>query len=488
MARRRNPYPALVVMALIPAAGLFGLWRWASGQQPDPIVAPTSPTSVPVVQPAALTTPLLSVRRAPAVLSRVVNEAQFLEALQPFVETLGPASCFAVAVDGDEVITANAAASLRPASNVKLITAAVALEVLGPEFTYTTTVKGVVGADGVVAGDLYFVGGGDPVLNSIWWDGPNKHYPPFNRTAVESLADAILAAGVTSITGAVVGDASRYDSELYPPSWAAADQLVEGGPVSALLVNDSRITATAASKDDPVVAAATVLTTLLEERGITVGDAAAAGQVPAASSTIASIVSQPLPAILAEMLTTSDNTTAEMVLKEIGLARGNAGTREAGLAVVMSTLRTWDVPVDGLTLVDGSGLSDDDRATCGALLAVIEHGSLADGVGQGLAIGGATGGTLFDEFVAGQPLSGVIRAKTGTLYNYADGTGTDGKPGAKSLSGYVPRDDGSVIEFSLLLNGQQIAEEAQYRPFWTAMAAIFAEYPSGPTVQDLGPR
>ena len=490
MARRRNPYPALVIVALIPALALGALWQFANGKKPDAanvsVTPPTVDSSLPPAVPV-LTTPILSVRRAPSVLASEVNGAAFKEALQPFADDIDSTSCFAVSVDGEPVVAVHEALALRPGSNVKLITAAVALEVLGEDFNYTTTIKGVVGAGGIVQGNLYFVGGGDPVLNSSWWKGPNANYPPFNNTSIELLADSIKAAGVTSIIGSVVGDASRYDNELYPASWSSDVRFTDGGPVSALLVNDSRESDKVVASD-PVVGAAAVLAALLVERGITIGSPPVAGTAPTDAPTITSIDSLPLPAILAEMLTTSDNSTAEMMLKEIGLASGGAGTRTSGLAVLMSTMQGWGIPTEGITLVDASGLSDDDRLTCGALLAVLQHGSVADAVGQGLAIGGAAGSTLYDVFLTGQPLSGVIRAKTGTLNNLADGVTPDGKPAAKALSGYVPTEAGGVIEFTLLLNGQTISDDAQYKPIWQAMAAIFADYPSGPTVVDLGPR
>ena len=267
MTTRRNPYPGLVIAALLPAVLLGGLWQFAGSQEPDAVdvvlTTPTVPTESTVPALPVLVTPLLSVRRAPSVLARQVNEDSFREALEPFVDDIDATSCFAVSIDGDPVAVVNETVPLRPGSNVKLITASVALEVLGPEFKYTTTIKGVL-AGGVVQGNLYFVGGGDPVLNSIWWQGPNKNYPPFNRTAIETLADSIKAAGVTAITGSVVGDASRYDGEQYPPSWSSDVRFTDGGPVSALLVNDSRESETVASKD-PVVGAAAVLNNLLIE-------------------------------------------------------------------------------------------------------------------------------------------------------------------------------------------------------------------------------
>ena len=91
-----------------------------------------------------------------------------------------------------------------------------------------------------------------------------------------------------------------------------------------------------------MVGAATVLTQLLQERGVTVGGPPAAGTTDG-SAAIAAVQSHPLRDILAEMLTTSDNNTAEMILKEIGLVAGGAGTREAGLAVVTGTLQGWGI-------------------------------------------------------------------------------------------------------------------------------------------------
>jgi D-alanyl-D-alanine carboxypeptidase/D-alanyl-D-alanine-endopeptidase (penicillin-binding protein 4) len=185
------------------------------------------------------------------------------------------------------------------------------------------------------------------------------------------------------------------------------------------------------------------------------------------------------------MLTTSDNNTAEMVLKEIGLAAGGAGTREAGLAVMMATLTKWGIDTTGVELVDGSGLSDENRLTCNVLLAVVQHQNVDDAVGAGLAVAGAAGGTLSDAF-EGTTLEGLLRGKTGTLYNYDDGTG--GKPAAKALSGFVPVAGGGAVEFAILLNGPQVSEKVVYRPIWDAFGAALATYPSGVGAGDLGPR
>ena len=275
MVRRRNPYPGLVVVALVPALVLGGCWKFAESRTPIAVEVVTENTAA-VVEPAALATPILSVRRTPAVLARDVNLEAFAAEAEGFLPLIDDTSCVALSVDGLMVASKNADLALRPASNVKIITAAVALEVLGADFTYTTEVRGNL-QDGVITGDLYFVGSGDPLLSSSWWKGPNTKYPPFNVTSIEELANNIKAAGVTRIDGAVVGDATRYDDEWYAPTWTDDVRFSEGGPVSALLVNDSR-EAVDRSSNDPVVGAATVLTEALRAVGITVAGEPTAGR------------------------------------------------------------------------------------------------------------------------------------------------------------------------------------------------------------------
>lgn len=483
MPRRRNPYPALLVAALVPAAVLGGCWRLAAARVPAATAAINTGSTNVVQQATPLATPLLSVRRTPAVMARTLRLSSFVRATNDFLPRLDATSCASLSVDGLSVASVHGDLPLRPASNVKLITASVAMEVLGADHVYTTEVHGDL-QNGVVAGDLHLVGGGDPLLSSSWWKGPNTKYPPFNVTSIEVLAQAVKDAGVTAVNGSVVGDAGRYDDEWYAPTWTNDVRFTEGGPISALLANDSR-EANDRSSNDPVVGAAAVLTTALRDLGVQVSGSPAAATAPTDEPLIAQVQGQPLPAVLQEMLTTSDNNTAEMVLKEIGLKGGTGGTREAGLAVVTKTLQGWGVPMEGVTLVDGSGLSDENRLTCDALLRVLQHDAVDDAVGAGLAVAGAAGGTLSDAF-AGTPLEGVLRAKTGTLYNYDDGVG--GKPAAKALGGFVPQPGGGAIEFVLLLNGPQVSEKVVYRPIWDAFGAMLLTYADGVSVAELGPR
>ena len=225
MARRAGSPAPLVVLgaiALVPALVLFVLWRWAAGRaegaDPPP---PTSTTLVAPAPPAApLGTPLLSFRRLPGLLARDANLGAFRSAVDGFAGGLNDTSCVSVELDGVPVGERNADLALIPASNQKLLTGAVALEVLGSDYTYTTELKGPAPAGGVVEGDVYLVGGGDPLLTSSTYPVQNDRYPVTDPTSLDALVDGLVAAGVTQIDGAVRGDGSRYDDEFFAPSWS----------------------------------------------------------------------------------------------------------------------------------------------------------------------------------------------------------------------------------------------------------------------------
>jgi D-alanyl-D-alanine carboxypeptidase/D-alanyl-D-alanine-endopeptidase (penicillin-binding protein 4) len=94
---------------------------------------------------------------------------------------------------------------------------------------------------------------------------------------------------------------------------------------------------------------------------------------PVGLPTVAAIQSAPLIDIIGEMLRNSDNNTAEMMLKEIGFRVSGVGSRAAGASAIMAKLSSWGVPLEGVVLSDGSGLSGENKVTCAAFLAVQEH-------------------------------------------------------------------------------------------------------------------
>jgi D-alanyl-D-alanine carboxypeptidase/D-alanyl-D-alanine-endopeptidase (penicillin-binding protein 4) len=392
-------------------------------------------------------------------------------------------SCVAVGVDGVDVGATNASSPVLPGSVMKLVVAAAALDVLGPDATYTTRVLGDV-AGGTVQGDLYLVGGGDPLLSGDWYPTSNlERFPVFGATSLDELADRVVAAGVTSISGAVVGDGTRYDDEWYAPGWGNGVAGLEGGPYDALMANDSRVQGEELRADDPNAAAAREFARLLAARGITIGGGASSGTAPVGLAELASISSQPMSVVVAEMLTNSDNNTAELLTKEIGLAVSGQGTRVAGLDAMRALLSDWDVDLTGVVLADGSGLSLDNRLTCDAMMEVLRRTGVDSPVGQGLAVAGETG-TLVGTF-EDSPVAGRLLGKTGTLNNPPF---DQDPPAVKALAGYLPVAGGGQVEYALVLNGPTISDQSEYRAVWDLLGQVLATYPSGPGPDVLGPR
>ena len=471
--RSQRPVLALSLGVVLPAVAFAAFALFAHGQA-NPAKAAPPPVTLPVAQPAALTTPLLSVRRSPAVLAQDRRADLLVANASSLADSIDGSSCLSLGLDDRELVARNSDVLVIPASNLKVMTAAVALDVLGADFRYTTTVVGQAPVNGVVDGDVYLVGGGDPVLSEQWYTqaSASRKRPPVHATSVEGLADALVVAGVTQITGQVLGDDSRYDAERYPPDWANDVKVsLDGGAVGALVINDSRSTNDVQS-DRPAAKAAQTFAVLLGERGIAVGGSDA-GVAPAGLGVLASVQSVPLTLILNELLATSDNLTAEMMVKEIGVAVAQSGTRAAGLQAMLDRLNTWGVPTAGLVLTDGSGLSHGNQLTCAALAGVLRRGSATDGVGAGLAVAGQEGSTLADSFEQ-DGLIGVLQAKTGTLHNPNE---------VKSLSGYFVTSP-DEIDFVLLLNG---ASAVDYAVAWDQLSATLLAAAAGPLPDLLGP-
>jgi D-alanyl-D-alanine carboxypeptidase/D-alanyl-D-alanine-endopeptidase (penicillin-binding protein 4) len=480
------PALVLVLIALVPVVVLVGVWRWAARRADAadaPTAAPTAPAPAPAPAPV-LTTPLLSFRRAPGVLAREISRPLLEQVVAEFGATIDDTSCLAVALDGEPVGEAGGDRPVIPASNQKLVVAAVALDVLGADATFRTEVRGGPVIEGVITGDLHLVGGGDPLLTSSTFPVHEDPRPVTTPTPLDVLADAVVAAGVQRVDGSVVGDGTRYDDEWFAPSWSDDVRGVEAGPYDALLVNDGRVTGSPARVADPAVGAAQELTSLLAARGVRVAGSPEAGVAPADVTTIGSVTSAPMASVVAELLGTSDDNTAELLVKELGVASGGQGTRKAGLEVIRHTLERWGVPTAGLVLADGSGLSNGNRLTCPALVAVLAAQDADGPLGAGLPVAGQSG-TLADVLTE-SPVSGRMRAKTGTLGNPPQGVDP---PAVKALSGYLPVEGGETIEFALILNSQgDLTTPRSYLPVWERLGGVLASYPAGPSAAELGPR
>lgn len=424
-----------------------------------------------VIEVQGINASLLNARRAPAVLSSEIRIGGLLYALSETVRLIPDQSCLTVTVEGQRIAAVKPNLPVIPASNMKLITAIAALEVLGPDYVFTTKVVGVSEGSQIV-GDLWLVGGGDPVLSTVGYPA-TESYPTLHPTNIGTLIDALVASGITEITGNIVGDESRYDTERFTPSLGLGVRTTEVGPLSALLLNDGIVLASPIKPDQPALSAAQEFLRLLNERGVVVQGVAKVGTASVDLPVVASINSAPFSAIVEEMLTNSDNNTAELILKEIGLQKLSAGTRLAGSQVVQTTLQKMGFAIDGLVIVDGSGLDRGNRATCALLTSILERDGGFGELGNGLAIAGQTG-TLRD-LLADTTASERLHAKTGTL------------TGAKALSGYVVYAPEKASVFTLILNGSGVSNQGEYRPIWNSLANSLGSLSEHPSVTDIAP-
>ncbi len=460
------PLTSLVVLALVPVLLLGGAWQFAEANVPPPTT--TTTTTMPPPPVDELRTGLFSYRRHPTPLAERAAEAERAEQeahlADDLVADVDASSCVAITRDGVPIVDVDprtADGGVIPASNMKLVVAAAALEVLGPDHRFRTELRSLPPVDTVVPGDVYLIGGGDPVLVTADHVDPLR-YPAVNTTVLDALADQLATVGVTRIDGDVIGDGTRYDDEFRVPTWGDGITNVDAGPYDALLVNDGLI-----GPGDyglvPAQSAATIMFRLIEERGIDVVGSRRHDATPddPALTTLAIIESEPLTEILVELLHTSDNNTAELLVKEIGFARRGEGTRAAGLAVINEVLLSWGVSIEHVVLDDGSGLSRLNRLTCDALVAVLDA---APPELLGVLPVAGRDGTLAEQFI-GTPAEGELVAKTGTL--------TD----VKALTGVLDGGDDEPIEFALVLNGDGVDDPATYLPVWLELVDTIGRYP-----------
>jgi D-alanyl-D-alanine carboxypeptidase/D-alanyl-D-alanine-endopeptidase (penicillin-binding protein 4) len=411
-----------------------------------PIFAPRGPISLDARGTHGNTEPLVPVRvrivaavLAAVALSLSVSAASAAgapRALEPRLEralsvpNVSPSASAAFALDlstGKTVYSRNASLPLLPASNEKLAVTYAALTALGPSFQIETDVLGEgQQVDTTWEGDLVLKGYGDPTL------------VPGDLTV---LAKQVRAAGITRVTGRVLADESWFDARRTAPGWKAAFYIEESPPLSALIVDRGLVGRY--TSHDPALAAADLFRVALLRAGVRVAGGTAHGVADDSAVPLAAIDSAPLRAIVRWMDRVSDNFEAEMLLKQLGAIQAEHGTTAAGVGVVTGLLTQAGVPMGGVRLVDGSGLSLLDRFTANALVSLLAVMWNDPGVRPellaALPVAGRSG-TLVDR-MRGTAAAGVVLAKTGTTSN------------ASALSGFV----GDRYVFSVLQNGWPIS-------------------------------
>jgi D-alanyl-D-alanine carboxypeptidase/D-alanyl-D-alanine-endopeptidase (penicillin-binding protein 4) len=317
--------------------------------------------------------------------------------------------------------------SLRPASNEKLGVALAALDRLGAGYRIRTEVLAVGSLAGSTwHGRLVLRGHGDPTLTTA---------------DLRSLASRLRADGLRRVSGRILGDESYFDKRRTASGWKPSFYKEESPPLSALVVDRGRVNGR--TVDNPALAAAKAFRKALVWAGISVGGKARLGRAVDGSPRLATVRSSSMRAIVRRMNKVSDNFYAEMVVKHLGASLRGEGSTSAGCRVVRNVLASRGVPLAGVRIVDGSGLSLSDRTTARALAALLVSAwrdpAVREPFFDSLPVAGVDG-TLDDRMRTG-PARGRVRAKTGTTSV------------ASALSGYV----GTRYVFAVLQNGSPIA-------------------------------
>jgi D-alanyl-D-alanine carboxypeptidase/D-alanyl-D-alanine-endopeptidase (penicillin-binding protein 4) len=408
---------------------------------------------------------------------------------------------------GERLYARDADRLMMPASNMKIVTLATAANVLGWDHRFTTTIETASPIEGgVLKGDLFVRGGGDPSINAR--EGRAA-------AVMAEWAAALRTAGIERIDGRIIGDDQAFDNEGIGAGWAW-DYLQFGyaAPVGALQIDEDLATLTVSagartrdsadvrltagsglrlvnhvatgaaesasdisyrrSLDEPVLEVtgsialgalaiertvavvnptvffAQSLKDYLISRGLAVSGPAVDLDEVAAEFTapgperrvLVSTKSPPLRDIATVLMKVSQNLYAETLLKATGASRGGLGTAEGGLTAVRATLTSWHIPEDGYIIVDGSGLSRYNYLAPSTVIAILEHIYKDESQRQ--------------PFLATLPIAG----KDGTISARLRKTRAEGnalaKTGsisnARSLSGYLKTRDGETLVFSILAN------------------------------------
>jgi serine-type D-Ala-D-Ala carboxypeptidase/endopeptidase (penicillin-binding protein 4) len=334
-----------------------------------------------------------------------------------------------------------------PASVNKLYTTAAAIRAYGRLGQLTTEVLGDAAPDekGVVAGNLYLRGNGDP---------------SFGPTQAAGLARVLVGSGLTRVTGTVVGDESRFDTlRGGPSSGYRTDYWV--GPLSALSFNHG-LTADRHRRfqTDPARYAAEKFRQELRRHGVRVPQPARVGVTPVGAEALGEWASPRMARLARATNRPSDNYYAETLLKALGADYGAGGTTAAGAAVARREASAYGARP---AMVDGSGLSRANRTTprdiVGLLAGMAASRRTADPMRLSLSIAGRAG-TLSNR-MRRSPARGRCRAKTGTIV------------GVSNLAGYCVSRSGRRTAFAFLMNGISIWTA---HPLQDRMAAALARY------------
>lgn len=394
---------------------------------------------------------------------------------------------------------------LTPASNLKLLTTAAALQELGPDYVFKTEVFGstALPTSGVLNGNLYLKGFGDPTLHT------EDALQVQEGVSVEKIASWVKEQGIKRINGNLVMDESFFDQQRLGLGWAWDDESYDYNPTLGALalnrgtvmveyqpgteegaevklnllpktsyvkvINEAKTVAAGEENtlaivrdrgtntirvtgnlpidhagdyervpvEDPAQYLGTVLQEALRKEGVSfsANSAVLVQNVPNTAFKWTEFHSLPLTAIVTYLNKNSDNFYAEMLLKTLGAVKKGEGSASAGAQVVQETVKALGGTTN-FDMVDGSGLTRYNLISARHVVEVLEGMARQPG---------------FDAYEKSLPIAGV----DGTLKNRFQGTAaqnnlhgkTGSMTGVNSLSGYITTKGGDKLVVSIILNG-----------------------------------
>ncbi len=310
---------------------------------------------------------------------------------------------------GKVLVSHNTDTPLLPASIMKTVTIAGLLQEKGPEERFHTPVY----ADGIIKGntiegDLLIEGGGDPTLGA--------NCEPSSADIAEEIIAALRHKGITKINGNLRVDTSLYSGPACPPSWVSGD-LRESYGTGSHALNFRRNASGSRAVSNPISVFLTYLNNRLSNAGIELTGGVVCGNHGVSDNTEATLlldhVSDTYAEVMRSCMMRSDNLFAETFLRAFALARGKEGSTSAGAKEMHSYWRDAGIPVKGVTLIDGSGLSRSNRVTANFISGILRQMGDNEDYASFMPLAGQEG-TLSD-FLKGTDLDAYVAMKTGSM-------------------------------------------------------------------------
>lgn len=303
---------------------------------------------------------------------------------------------------GKTVASMNADKPLLPASIMKSLTIASLMQHTEPDDVYITNVwlEGPV-RNGELQGNLLIEGSGDPTINS--------RYEPKSADLVKEIISALKKKGVKSITGEVAVEQKIFSGPEQPESWSTGDKgTYYGTGVHGFNFEDNRVGKSAVK--NPAGIFINRLLAALKSEGIMVGNREV---LPSKRSVLLKHRSAPIFDIMRSCMMRSDNMFAETFLRTYALRRGKEGSTAAGASEEASFWRRAGMPMEGVRIVDGSGLSRSNRLTANFLGNVLKAMSEDVDYVSYFPLAGQEG--TLRGFLKGTDLDAYIAMKTGSM-------------------------------------------------------------------------